>query len=447
MAQCYTCGGWKADFASCVTCKDRDINEQHNREIVTSIEANGRAQREVAAIQAIFQAEQAQGQHKELVELEKAKLKEQKKQTQILLEQTLTVEEVFQRGFNFEVENDEYDGSWFIDTNTGQPLTPEHLNYVRTDLSEEGAFVPNFDNPYVQGKFKKAYQEGIEHKIKQDYPHAPGFEYMIEFAFRAGYARDETPLIFFPEDRRPILSIEPEGGKQIHSLLKNLYKPNFKEVVDSYTGRLSYTWTPPYQTDPLNLSFEGGVNKYIEEQNAEKLKEVRLAKFREEQSLDLKGEKRQRDAEDRRNIAEKLSGGFKADIFSGLKDGIWAAGFAALLLILILIVNNYFFGATWPLFEIMAKPAQTSAPVSESVVTGAELKLVVQVGAFADADKARDVRLKIEKAGLKAYTQVAETKEGKKIRVRVGPFSSRAEADKAASKIKTLDLPATILSL
>jgi cell division septation protein DedD len=95
----------------------------------------------------------------------------------------------------------------------------------------------------------------------------------------------------------------------------------------------------------------------------------------------------------------------------------------------------------------LAKPAQTSAPVSESVVTGAELRLVVQVGAWADADKLQDARLKIEKAGLKTYTQVAETKEGKKIRLRVGPFSSRAEADKAVSIIKTLDLPATILSL
>ena len=95
----------------------------------------------------------------------------------------------------------------------------------------------------------------------------------------------------------------------------------------------------------------------------------------------------------------------------------------------------------------MAKPAQTSAPVSESVVTGAELRLVVQVGAYADADKAQDARLKIEKAGLKAYTQVAETKEGRRIRLRVGPFSSRAEADKAASIIETLGLPATILSL
>lgn len=74
-------------------------------------------------------------------------------------------------------------------------------------------------------------------------------------------------------------------------------------------------------------------------------------------------------------------------------------------------------------------------------------RVVVQVGAFADADKAQEVRLKLEKAGLKTYTHVAETKDGKRIRVRVGPFASKAEADKAASKIKTLDLPAAILTL
>ena len=79
--------------------------------------------------------------------------------------------------------------------------------------------------------------------------------------------------------------------------------------------------------------------------------------------------------------------------------------------------------------------------------TASTERLVVQVGAFADADKAQEVRLKLEKAGLKTYTQVAETKDGKRIRVRVGPFASKAEADKAASKIKTLDLPAAILTL
>jgi DedD protein len=74
-------------------------------------------------------------------------------------------------------------------------------------------------------------------------------------------------------------------------------------------------------------------------------------------------------------------------------------------------------------------------------------RFVVQVGAFADATKARETRLKVEKAGLKTYTNVAETKEGKRIRVRVGPFGSKAEADKAADKIKGLDLPANILTL
>ncbi len=83
----------------------------------------------------------------------------------------------------------------------------------------------------------------------------------------------------------------------------------------------------------------------------------------------------------------------------------------------------------------------------EGADVAAEGRFVVQVGAFADATKARETRLKVEKAGLKTYTNVAETKEGKRIRVRVGPFASKAEADKAADKIKGLDLPANILTL
>jgi DedD protein len=69
------------------------------------------------------------------------------------------------------------------------------------------------------------------------------------------------------------------------------------------------------------------------------------------------------------------------------------------------------------------------------------------VGAFADVTKAREVRLKVERAGMKTYTHVVDTKEGRRIRVRVGPFASKAEADKAADKIKKLDLPAAILTL
>ena len=91
-----------------------------------------------------------------------------------------------------------------------------------------------------------------------------------------------------------------------------------------------------------------------------------------------------------------------------------------------------------------AKALLDGKPAKEAAVEG---RFVVQVGAFADVGKARDARQKVERAGLKTYTNVAETKDGKRIRVRVGPFANRAEADKAADKIKGLDLPAAILTL
>lgn len=78
---------------------------------------------------------------------------------------------------------------------------------------------------------------------------------------------------------------------------------------------------------------------------------------------------------------------------------------------------------------------------------GSDGRLIVQVGAYSDAAKVREVRAKLEKAGFKTYTQVAETKEGKRTRVRIGPFATKAEADKAAARVKALDLPAAVFSL
>lgn len=69
-------------------------------------------------------------------------------------------------------------------------------------------------------------------------------------------------------------------------------------------------------------------------------------------------------------------------------------------------------------------------------------RIVVQVGAFADAAKAREARLKLERAGLPSYTNVAKTPEGERIRVRIGPFKTKAEADKAAARAKALGLDA-----
>lgn len=74
-------------------------------------------------------------------------------------------------------------------------------------------------------------------------------------------------------------------------------------------------------------------------------------------------------------------------------------------------------------------------------------RFVVQVGAFADAEAAREARKHADKLGLKTYTQVAQTASGSRIRVRVGPFVTRAEADAAMAKAKAAGLAAVVLTL
>jgi DedD protein len=74
-------------------------------------------------------------------------------------------------------------------------------------------------------------------------------------------------------------------------------------------------------------------------------------------------------------------------------------------------------------------------------------RFVVQVGAYGEASSARDMRQRVDKLGLKSYTQTADVDGAKRIRVRVGPFSSREDAEKAAGTLKAAGLPAAIMTL
>ena len=69
------------------------------------------------------------------------------------------------------------------------------------------------------------------------------------------------------------------------------------------------------------------------------------------------------------------------------------------------------------------------------------------MGAFSDANTAQAARAKVEKLGIKTYTQEVSTPAGKKIRVRVGPYANKAEADKAMATLKKAGLVAAVLTL
>ena len=83
----------------------------------------------------------------------------------------------------------------------------------------------------------------------------------------------------------------------------------------------------------------------------------------------------------------------------------------------------------------------------EAPKAGEAVRSVVQVGAYADLSKAKEARAKLESAGFKTYTQEVDTKDGKRIRVRVGPFATKEEADKTAEKIRKLNLQTSVLKL
>lgn len=91
------------------------------------------------------------------------------------------------------------------------------------------------------------------------------------------------------------------------------------------------------------------------------------------------------------------------------------------------------------------RDAPVAAPKMDAAPSGE--RFIVQIGAFADTAKAQEVRHKVERSGMKTYTHVADTKEGKRTRVRVGPFATRAEADRAAEKLRGLGLAPAVLTI
>jgi DedD protein len=86
-------------------------------------------------------------------------------------------------------------------------------------------------------------------------------------------------------------------------------------------------------------------------------------------------------------------------------------------------------------------------PEGSSAAASSPGRYIVQVGAFADATSAREARTRVEKLGLRTYTQIAETSAGSRIRVRVGPYASRSEADKALARARGAGLAAVVLTL
>lgn len=70
----------------------------------------------------------------------------------------------------------------------------------------------------------------------------------------------------------------------------------------------------------------------------------------------------------------------------------------------------------------------------------------VQVGAYSEAATVRSVRQKIDKLGLNSVEQPVDTSAGPRMRVRLGPFASRDEAERVLARLKAGGLNGSVIS-
>jgi DedD protein len=101
---------------------------------------------------------------------------------------------------------------------------------------------------------------------------------------------------------------------------------------------------------------------------------------------------------------------------------------------------------------VVAKPAAKPEPKTEAKAdtkteANASTRYIVQVGAFADVASAHTARMKVEHLGIKTYTQAVDTPTGKKVRVRIGPYANKAEADKAMATLRKAGVTGALLTL
>lgn len=90
-----------------------------------------------------------------------------------------------------------------------------------------------------------------------------------------------------------------------------------------------------------------------------------------------------------------------------------------------------------------AKPPATAKP-DQPAPQPPEGQFVVQVIALADAAKAKKMQQDIAAAGIQSYTEVVSTAKGDVTRVRAGPYSTRAAAEKAREQLKALGLSGNV---
>ena len=92
---------------------------------------------------------------------------------------------------------------------------------------------------------------------------------------------------------------------------------------------------------------------------------------------------------------------------------------------------------------ILAGQAADSKAI-EARPTAKPGEYLVLIGAFANEANVKNIKAKLAEQGIKTFSEPLDTPQGKKTRVRAGPFPSRDAADKALEKMQRIGVSGVV---
>lgn len=87
-------------------------------------------------------------------------------------------------------------------------------------------------------------------------------------------------------------------------------------------------------------------------------------------------------------------------------------------------------------------PAEAKAAESKPAAKGGEY--LVLIGAFANEANVKILKSKLAEQGIKTFSEPLDTPQGKKTRVRAGPFPNREAAEKALEKMRGIGVSGVV---
>ena len=104
-----------------------------------------------------------------------------------------------------------------------------------------------------------------------------------------------------------------------------------------------------------------------------------------------------------------------------------------------------------PIEKPAAKPDDAKRAAAILAGQAAEAKPAVKsgeylvlIGAFSNEANVKNLKTKLGEQGIKTYSEPLETPQGKKTRVRAGPFASREAAEKALEKMQRIGVSGVV---